>query len=177
MPDKKGNLYLFEAVELRNDYDRHIKLIEDLVEESPAKRERFFHSSDGEGKEPSGEFDRKELEERLKRLKTKRIKLNQAIQMANFEAQIDYDGEKISLAEALEVRKNLLADHEAISQRVVDSAYKRVIHKEERDIVHEPKHSFQRTYEDFQNNLKKIRHVVNQIHSINHEVIVKFRDE
>ncbi len=177
MPDKKGNLHLFEAIELRNEYDRHIKLMESLIGESPTKRDRLFHSSDGEEKEPSAEFDQKELEERLKKLQTKRIKLNQAIQMANFKAQIDYEGEKISLAEALEVRKNLLADNEAVSQRVLDSAYKRVIHKEERDIVHEPKHSFQKTYEEFQNNLRKLRLVVDQIHIVNHETTVNFKDE
>jgi len=27
MPDDKGNLYLFEAIELRNEYDRNIKLL------------------------------------------------------------------------------------------------------------------------------------------------------
>ena len=177
MPDQKGNLYLFEAIELRNEYDRHIKLIENLTGVSESKRGRLFHNSDDEGKEPSAEFNQKELEERLKKLQTKRIKLNQAIQMANFSAQIDYGGEKISLTEALEVRKSLLADHEAISQRVQDSAYKRVIHKEERDIVHEPKHSFQKTYEDFQNNLKTLRDVINQIHLVNHKTTVSFKDE
>ena len=116
MPDQKGNLYLFEAIVLRNEYDRHIKLIENLIGESETKRGRLFHNSDDEGKEPSAEFNQNELEEKLMILQTKRIKLNQAIQMANFSTQIDYNGEKISLAEALEVRKGLLADYEAISQ-------------------------------------------------------------
>ena len=176
MPDKKGNLYLFEAIELRNEYDRHIKLLEKLIGEDKNDRD-FFRKSDDEEKEPAADFSQKELEQKLKKLHTKRIKLNQAIQTANFKFQIDYDGEKISIAEALEIRKNLMADKEAISQRVVDSAYVRIIHKEERDIVRKPRHAFKKTYEDFQNNLKKLRHFVTQIHIANHKNIVNFKDE
>ena len=179
MSDKNGNLYLFEAIELRNEYDRHIKLLEDLMGESRSKRDRLFSNSnsDEEQTEPAADFDQKGLEEKLKKLQTKRVKLNQAIQMANFKAQIDYNGENVSIAEALEIRKNLLADNEAISQRALSAAYKRIIHKEERDIVHEPRHFFQKTYEDFQDNLKKLRHMVNQIHIVNHKATVVFKDE
>lgn len=177
MADKKGKLYLFEAVELRNEYDRHIKLLQDLTGESDSKRDRFFSKTDDEDKEPAADFEQKKLEERLKKLQTKRVKLNQEIQIANFKAQIDYNGEKISIAESLEVRKNLIADREAISQRVLNSAYKRVIHKERRDIVHKPKRPFKKAYEEFQDSLKKLRHVVNQIHTVNHTAVVNFKDE
>lgn len=177
MPDKKGNLYLFEAIELRNEYDRHIKLLEKLIGEDKADRDSFFRKSENEEKEPAADFNQKELEQKLKKLHTKRIKLNQAIQTANFKFQIDYDGEKISIAEALEIRKNLMADKEALSQRVVDSAHVRIIHKEERDIVRKPGHPFKKTYEDFQNNLKKLRNFVTQIHIANHKNIVTFKDE
>lgn len=42
MPDGKGNLYLSEAIELRNEYDRHIKLLQDLTVEANDKGDRFF---------------------------------------------------------------------------------------------------------------------------------------
>jgi hypothetical protein len=177
MPDKKGNLYLFEAVELRNEYDRHIKLLQGVTKESDSKRDRFFSETEDEDREPVADFEQKKLEERLKKLQTKRVKLNQEIQIANFKAQIDYNGEKISIAESLEVRKNLIADREAMSQRVFNSVYKRVIHKEERDIVRKPKCPFKKAYEEFQDSLKKLRHVVNQIHTVNHTAIVNFKDE
>ncbi len=175
MPDEKGNLYLYEAIELRNEYDRHIKLLQELLEEPG--RDRLFSKSDDEDKEPASGYDPKELEESLKKLQTKRVKLNQEIQMANLKAKIDYSGEKISLAEALEIRKNLLSDKDAIKQRVMNSAYKRIIHKEERDIVREPKHSFKEIYEEFQDNLRKTRQVVIQIHIVNHTTTVNFKDE
>jgi len=177
MPDDKGNLYLFEAIELRNEYDRQIKLLEKLVEGDQDKSDRFFHNKDEEEREPASDFNQKELEEELKKLQIKRVKLNQAIQAANFKYQIDYDGEKISIAEALEIRKNLLTDIEAISQRVINSAYKRIIHKEERDIVHEPKHSFKQIYDNYQNNIRKLRDIVNQIHIVSHRNTVNFKEE
>ncbi len=43
MPDNKGNLHLLDAIELRNDYDRHIKVLEALLEgENPKMRAVFF---------------------------------------------------------------------------------------------------------------------------------------
>ncbi|MCK4311167.1 MAG: hypothetical protein KAW88_00350 [Candidatus Cloacimonetes bacterium] len=177
MPDKKENLYLFEAIELRNEYDRHIKLLEKLIKGDLNKSDRFFHNRDEEEKEPVSDFNQKELEEKLKKIQTKRVKLNQAIQVANFKYQIDYEGEKISIAEALEIRKNLLTDIEEISERVINSAYKRIIHKEERDIVHEPKFPFKQIYENYQNKIRKIKDIVTRIHIVNHRSVVNFREE
>jgi len=97
--------------------------------------------------------------------------------MANFKFRIDFNGEKICLAEALEIRKNLLRDSEELSEKVMNSAYKRIIHKEERDIVHEPKFLFKQVYKDFQDNIGKIREIVNRIHIINHKSVINFREE
>lgn len=177
MPDQNGNLYLFEAIELRNEYDRHIRLIENLIGETDSRRDRLFRHSEEEEREPAAGFDANELGKRLKKIQTKRIKLNQAIQKANFEIQIEFDGETISIAEALEIRKKLFADHEVLFQRVLSSAYKRVIHKEERDIVREPAQPFQKVYEEFQANLKRLRRLVTRIHIANHANTVKFKDE
>jgi hypothetical protein len=177
MPDEKGNLYLFEAIELRKEYDRRIKLLEQLLGGEEGKQDRLFRRSDEEKREPSADFDLGKMEENLKNIQTKRVKLNQAIQSANFESKIEYEGEMIPIAEALELRKNLISDLEVISRRVLDSAYTRVIHKEERDIVHEPRHRFKESYEDFQNRLKKLRDLVTRIHKANHAYCVKFKDE
>lgn len=177
MPDEQGNVYVFEAVELRNEYDRHIKLLEKVLEGEEAQRERMFGRTEHEEKTPAAGFDPHEIEARLKKLQTKRVKLNQAIQVSNFEAQIEYEGEQVSLAEALELRKNLLADLTALKQRVQDSAYKRVIHKEERDIVHEPRHGFAQSYEEYLTKLRTLRLLITQIHRANHRNTVKFKDE
>lgn len=175
MPDKKGKLYLYEAVELRNEYDRHVELLEGLLGESLKKR-GLFNDGD-EDKNPAADFDQKEIEEKLKKLQTKRVKLNQEIQRTNFETQIKHEGNGISIAEALEVRKNLLGDIKAVSGRAEKSSYVRVIHKEGRDIVQEPRHKFTDAYKEYQDSIRRLRNLVNQVHAANHSATVNYKDE
>jgi hypothetical protein len=177
MPDAQGHLYVFEAIELRNEYDRHIKLLEQVLQDEDVQRERMFGRVERDEREPSAEFDPAAMEARLKKLQTKRVKLNQAIQVANFEARIEYQGEPVSLAEALELRKNLLADLTALKQRAQEAAYKRIIHKEERDIVRQPRRGFTQSYEEYQTKLRAFRQLITQIHRANHANTVKFKDE
>ena len=175
MPDKKGNLYLYEAIELRSEYDRHVELLGGLLGES-SKKHSLFHDDDDD-KDPAADFNQKEIESSLKKLQTKRVKLNQEIQKTNFDTQIEYEGTGISIAEALEVRKNLLGDIKAIAARVEKSSYRRVIHKEGRDIVQEPRHKFTETYKEYQDSLQHLRRLVTQIHAANHSATVKYKDE
>ncbi len=176
MPDKKGNLYLYEAIELRNEYDRHVELLEGLLGGGSSKKRGLFNDDD-EDRDPASDFDQKEIEDRLKKLKTKRVKLNQEIQKTNFGAQIEYEGKMISIAEALEVRKNLLGDMKTVAARVEKSSYRRVIHKEGRDIVQEPRHKFTETYGEYQNSLRRLRGLVTQIHAANHSATVVYKSE
>ena len=175
MPDKKGNLYLYEAIELRNEYDRHVGLLQGLLGESPKKR-GLFDGSDEE-KEASQDFDQRDIEDRLKKLQTKKVKLNQEIQKANFGTAVEFGGKKVSLSEALEIRKNLLADISASAARVEKSSYRRVIHKEGRDIVQEPRHKFSEAYREYQDNLQHLRRLVERVHAANHFATVGFKDE
>ena len=175
MVNKKNNLHLYEAIELRNEYDRHISLLQSLLGEYSRKRGLF--KDDDEDKEPTTDFDLKETEEKLKKLQTKRVKLNQEIQESNFGVKIDCEGENISIAEALVLRKNLIADLNAISARVGKSSYRRVIYKEGRDIYQEPRHKFDETYKEYKKCLHQLRRLVNQIHAVNHTATVKFKDE
>jgi hypothetical protein len=176
MPDKKGNLYLYEAIELRSEYDRHVELLEGLFGVESSKKRGLFNNDD-EDKDPAADFDQKETEDRLKKLQSKRVRLNQEIQKTNFGTQIEYEGNGISLSEALEVRKNLLGDVKALAGRVEKSSYRRVIHKEGRDIVQEPRHRFTETYREYQESLRRLRGLVTQIHAANHSATVVFKDE
>ena len=175
MPNKKGNLYLYEAIELRSEYDRHVELLGGLLGESSKKRS-LFHDDDDD-KDSAADFNQKEIESRLKKLQTKRVKLNQEIQKTNFDTQIEYEGTGISIAEALEVRKNLLADIKVIAARVEKSSYRRVIHKEGRDIVQEPRHKFTETYMEYQDSLQHLRRLVTQVHAVNHSATVNYKYE
>jgi len=175
MANKKGNLYLYEAIELRNEYDRHIGLLQGLLGEHSKRRGLF--NDDEEDKEPATDFDLRETEGMLKKLQTKRVKLNQKIQETNYEIKIDCEGESISIAEALVLRKNLISDISTLAARVEKSSYRRVIHKEERDIYQEPRHQFDDTYKEYRKCLQQLRRMVNQIHAVNHTATVKFLDE
>lgn len=178
MTKGKENLKLFEAIELRNEYDKHIKLLDELIGGTKEKHERFYlNRNEDEDKSPVPGFSLKETEERLKKYQTKKVKLNQAIQAANFTNKIDFDNDKISLAEALEIRKNLQTESEGSHKRVVDAAYNRVLHKEERDIVLKPARSFNESCEDFNMNTLKLRRLISRIHVANHNTEVEFKDE
>ena len=178
MPNKKGNLYLYEAIELRSEYDRHVELLESLFGGVSTKKRPIFHADDEDkDKEPAADFNQKEIESRLKKLQTRRVKLNQEIQKTNFDTQIEYEGTKISIAEALEIRKNLLGDIKAVAGQVEKSSYRRVIHKEGRDIVQEPRHKFTDTYKEYQDSLRHLRNLVTRIHAANHSAIVNYKDE
>jgi len=79
MPDEKGNLFLFEAIELRKEYDRRIKLLEQLLGGEQGKQDRLFRRSDEEKREPSADLDLSKMDENLKNIQTKRVKRPRSI--------------------------------------------------------------------------------------------------
>ena len=108
MPDEKNKLYLYEALELRAEMDARIKTFKDCLPETRNNRNRFSLLQEREGRVvPAEDFDLKTVNERIRALEVKRRKLNGAIQKPNFEQHVDYGNETITLAEALEVRKDL----------------------------------------------------------------------
>lgn len=175
MSNEKGKLYLFEAIELRNQFDRVIKLLDNVLNED--NHNKSFLRNEEDIKEPAKDFDPNEIDDQLKKLQTKRVKLNQEIQKTNFNTHISFDGEEISLAEALDVRKNLIADLNFMSGKVKNSAYKKIIHKEERDIVQEPKISFLELYKKFNENLVRLKTLAKLIHIANHQTKIAFKEE
>jgi hypothetical protein len=133
---KKRNLYLYEALELRAEYDARIKTLKDCPPETRQNRGRSFFSRDDEGmRRPSGDFNVAKARKKLRNLEIKRRKLNSAIQKVNFDYSIECAGESINLSEALEARKGLNERIGELHSQVVDSAYEKVIYKEGRDIV------------------------------------------
>ncbi|MEW6087639.1 MAG: hypothetical protein AB1498_04985 [bacterium] len=176
MSDNKNNLYIYEAIELRNEFDKHSKILENLIDE---KRERkgFFSSREEDELQPSKDFNIESIQEKLKKLQTKRVKLNRELQLANLKSKFNYDGTEVSLSEALEIKKNLLKDIDVFTNRLTESAYVKVIHKEGRDIIKEPKQKFNDAYQSYENLLKKLRFLNQEIHKINHTEVINFKDE
>jgi len=177
MPDDTGKLYLYEALELRSAYDKELRLLGRLISPEEGRRAAFLSERESAERRPADGFDLHDTETRLKRLKVKRLKLNEAIQVANFQSQIDFDGELVSLARALELRKALLQDLEQLAERAQEAAYVRIIHKEERDIEKLPPRPFPETYAEYEKALGRLRSLVTALHRANHEVTVAFRDD
>lgn len=176
MPDDTGKLYLYEALELRAAFDREIRLLGRLIKPEEGRRGAFLTDRDNTELRAAPGFVLADTEARLKGLKAKRLKLNEAIQVANFRAEIPFDGEPVSLARALELRKALLQDLEQLAERAQEAAYVRILHKEERDIEKVPPRSFADAYADYEETQDRFRTLVTALHRANHEVTVTFRD-
>ena len=178
MPDEKNNLYLYEALELRAEYDARIKTLKECLPESQKNRERSFLSRDEGGKQqPSPEFDVAMARDQLKALEFKRRKLNSAIQKVNFQHEIEFQGEPVTLNEALELRKginNVIGECHAL---VVRSAYQRVIYKEDRDIVEPNDLSYVACVQNLEEARESFRALNRRIRAATFEVVVDFRDE
>ena len=133
-----AQLYLFEALELRSEYDARVAAIKGCFAESGTRRRGFsLRSDDDEMRKPSPDFEPTAERAAIRALEFKRRKLNSAIQKANFETEFEFDGATVNLLEGLEVRKSLnkqIAEH---CTAMSGAAYQTVIYKEGRDIVEE----------------------------------------
>jgi hypothetical protein len=60
---------------------------------------------------------------------------------------------------------------------VKKSAFKEIVHKEERDIVHRPTYPFHEIYTEYTEKVHELRMLNSSIHRLNHAVTVDFKDE
>ena len=178
MPDSKNNLYLYEALALRDAYDRQIDLLEEVLgETSGLKNFRSIGSADMARRQPADGFNEKEMRETLKKMRIKRVKLNNEIQAVNFTVKFEFEGESISVAEGLEIRKSIKEELKTLEDRVNASAYNNVIHKEERDIIEKPRFSFVETYSEYLAASTRLRMIQVALRAANHSFAVSFKDE
>ncbi len=177
MKDKKKALYLYEALELRSEYDARIKTLKDCLPESKQNRDRFSFTRDDGIRRPSPDFDVASARKDLRKIEIKRRKLNSSIQRANFNHFITFNGDSINLSEALEMRKALNEQIGEFHNQVVTSSYLRVIYKEGRDIVEENEIS----YADAVKNLEQVRlafrELKRKLSLASFETLADFQDE
>lgn len=173
-----GSLYLFEALELRAEYDARIKTIKECLPESRQNRGKFSFSRDDEGvRRSSPSFDVGEARQQLRKLEHKRRKLNSAIQKTNFDRRIDVGGEGMTLSEALEARKALNDRIGELHTQVANSAYQRVIYKEGRDIVEESEVPYGESVRDLEEARLAFRDLNRKLRRASFEETVDFQDE
>jgi hypothetical protein len=178
MPDTKNKLFLYEALELRAEYDARIKTLKDCLPETKQNRERFSFSRDDDVKRrPAPDFDVVTAREQLKKLELKRRKLNSAIQQANFNSPIEFGGNSISISEALEIRKGLNERLGELHAQVVSSAYQKIIYKEGRDIVEQNDLPYNESIKVLEEVRLAFRDINRKLRSASFTKIVDFEDE
>lgn len=175
---EKRKLYIYEALELRSEYDARIKTFKDTLPETRQNRGRLFLARDDDGRRrPVSDFDMAEVRRQLRKLEVKRRKLNSAIQQANFNSRVEYRQEPINLHEALETRKNLNEQIGELHTQVVNSAYEKVIYKEGRDIVEENELSYTSSVDDLDRARLAFRELNRKLRKASFETLVEFEDE
>jgi len=170
-------LKLYEALELRSEFDARIKTLKDCLPEAKENRGWLRSLRDAEQRRPSSDYDLDGARDAVRRLELKRRKLNGAIQHANFKHQVEYGGDTITLSEALETRKSLNEAIGELHSLVVESAWQRVIYKEDRDIVEENEASYTDCVERLDKARLDFRELNRKLRAATFEVSVDFRDE
>ena len=179
MTEARKTIRLYEALELRGEYDARIKTLRDCLPEARQNRDLFSLPVETTTslRRPAPGFGVSEARDQLRSLEFKRRKLNAAIQRANFEHRVEHGGDDMSLTEALETRKALNDRLGELHTQVVDSAYERILHKEERDIVEDN----ELPYDDCRTRLDEarveFRQLNRQIRAASFEVEVEYADE
>lgn len=178
MPDANNRLYLYEALELRAEYDARIKTLKECLPEARQNRNRLSFGRDEDRMcRPSPEFNMAEVRDRLRGLEFKRRKLNSAIQQTNFQNRVQFRGDTITLNEALEIRKGLNDRIGELHTQVVSSAYQRVIYKEGRDIVEPNELSYAGCVRNLEEARLAFRELNRKLRAVSFEIVVDFRDE
>jgi len=178
MPDVNNKLFLYEALELRAEYDARIKTLKDCLPETKQQRGRFIYTHDDTGMyHPSPDFSPSDAREQLGQLEIKRRKLNSAIQQANFTHSLVFRGDTIPLSEALEMRKGLNGQIGELHTQAVKAAYHRVIYKEDRDIVEPSEVPYAASVAQLDDARRAFRELNRQVRAATFAVVVDFQDE
>ena len=177
MSESERILKLFEALELRSEYISRIATIKEcLAGESSGSRLNVWRE-DKSKRRPSPDYDTADEREQLRSLEFKQRKLNSAIQKANFETTIEFDGQAINLLEALELRKGLNAKIAELNKQTLDAAYQTVIYKEGRDIVESSSFTYAESRTELDQARKCFRELNRKLRQAAYETPVEYRDE
>ncbi|WP_372370924.1 hypothetical protein [Candidatus Uabimicrobium sp. HlEnr_7] len=172
MNDSKRKLMLYEALELRSEYEKRIETCRACLPEFKA------HSRQADVVfKVSPDFNAKTMRESFKKLEFKASKINIAIQQANFLNKIKLDNESITISEALEIRKKLNGQIQELHSQLVKSAYQRVIYKDDRDIVEPNEVSFTECSEGLEKARLRFRDLNRKIRRASFEIEIDFLDE
>jgi len=178
MGDARNNLFLYEAIELRAEYDARIKVLRGLLPETRENRDRLSFRRDDEVRyRPVHAFSVDACREELAALSAKKRKLNNAIQRVNFDNRITVDAQEMTLAEALDFRKAINEQLGELTTQLASAAYERVVYKEERDIVEAPEREYVEVRRALEEKRRLFRDVNRKLRAVSYEIVVDFKDE
>jgi len=179
MADERGNLYLYEALELRGEFDGRVKTLRECLPEAHLGTDRMRGLGFGYESRtvPAEGVDPDAIRREIATLEFKRRKLNAAIQEANFRNTVRVNDETITIAEALELRKATGDSIAELHRKVTSSAFVRVIHKEERDITEEPSFRFSDAVRELETARGTFRILNRALRDASFRVAIAFRDE
>lgn len=175
---EKDGLFVYEALDLRSEYDGRLATLRACLPESRAAGRTWSLSRvDADASRPAEGVDLKALRTELHALEYKRHKLNTAIQRANFASSVRVGDQEVSLSEALELRKAAKERVSELSTQLATSSAARVIHKEDRDIVQEPEMPFLTVRNELEEVRLEFRRLNRALRKASFEVSVEFADE
>ena len=171
-------LRLFEALELRGEYIARIETIKNCLNGSESSHRGLgMWREDRTKRRHSPDFDPVEERKQIRALEFKQRKLNSAIQKANYETSVSFDGDDINLLEALELRKGLNRRLGELKTQLVDAAYQTVIYKEGRDIVESSDTPYAETRAELESARRSFRELNRKIRWAAFETQVDYQDE
>jgi len=172
------DLYLYEAIELRAEYDARIKELKSLLPEGRERRDRFSFRREDDVRYVAAEgFDAQRVRDELSSLSVRKRKLNTAIQRVNFDSTVEIGTEEMSLSEALELRKSVNEMIGELSTQLKNAAYDRVVYKEERNIVEKPEVAYEDVRGTLDEKRRQFRMLNRALRATAHAVTVPFKDE
>lgn len=177
MSTDRRKLKLFEALELRAEYDARVKTLSECLPEKRENRGRFLSREEDYVNRPAPGFDVAKVRENIAVLEQKKRKLNAAIQETNFRNTIEIRGGNVSLAEALDLRKALNTKIGELHAQVTSSAWEKVIYKEGRDIVQASHIDYARSLADLDQARLDFRELNRKLRAASFTLEVEFRDE
>lgn len=178
MAESKKGMLIYEALELRSEYDSRMETLRSCIPETRgAGRTAFLSRLDTDLSRPADGVDVSALRAEVRMLEHKRHKLNVAIQTANFANSVRIADENVTLTEALELRKAAKLRVGELSTQLAHSSTIRVIHKEDRDIIEGPDVPFAEVRGRLEEARVEFRRLNRALRRASFEVSVDFADE
>ena len=133
------------------------------------------HYGDHEERRPA-DYSLKTVEADMAIVEKNMRRLNIAIQKSNFDNEIQFQGESMSIAEALELRKAINERIASLHTGTVESAWVKVVHKEDRDIEETPETPFQENISALNMDRVVFRQLNCALREVGYSVEIKFKE-